>query len=304
MRSTAVVPTFRRPDRLRVAIASVLRQNRPVDELIVVAADPAERDVIAQMLNELGGGDRCRVISGESCLLGGVARNLGWRQASSDVVLFLDDDDYWSEDKVADHMAAHEASAADVVYSGVWYVFGDQRNLLERQARPVEHDMLAGMTIDGFCPPTTSCVSVTRDALSHVGGFDERLPSYQDWELWYRLAQAKRKFTSLPQPLTYFVQHEESRVSLNGEKRLQAAELVLDKHGRTPELNAFFARERRHMVERSLVFAARRGELNSVRSFFEALRKQTFSVFEWRPYWIAVKMTGNLSRALLLRSQR
>jgi glycosyltransferase involved in cell wall biosynthesis len=304
MRSTAVIPTFRRQDRLRDAIASVLRQKRPIDELIVVAADPAEREAIARMVDELGGGDRGRVVSGETCLLGGVARNLGWRQASGDVILFLDDDDYWSEDKVADHMAAHEADSADAVYSGVWYVFGDQQTLLERRARPVEQDMLAGMTIDGFCPPTTSCVSVTREALSAVGGFDEKLPSYQDWELWYRLAQTKRKFVSVPQPLTYFVQHEESRVSLNGEKRLQAAELVLDKHGRTPELNAFFARERRHMVERSLVFAARRGELDSVKSFFEALRKKTFSIFEWRPYWIAVKMTGNLSRALLLRSQR
>ncbi len=51
--------------------------------------------------------------------------------------------------------------------------------------------MVRALTLDGLCPPTTEAASPSGvPALEAVGGFDETLPSYQDWELWYRLALA------------------------------------------------------------------------------------------------------------------
>ncbi len=283
-------------------MASVASQARPPEELIVVAADPDEREAVRALLDGIDFAGRAEVVASDRCLLGGGARNLGWRSATGDVVLFLDDDDYWAADKVGDHVAAHDSGQSDVVYSGVWYVFPGARDARPYNATPVAADMVRGLTLDGLCPPTTSCVSIRRAALEAVGGFDETLPSYQDWELWYRLALAGSKFASLPQPLTYFVQHEGGRVSMNIEGRSRAAGLVLAKHGSSPDLVAFFGKERRQMLERVIVFSAQRGEWTCLDTFRRALSDKIFSPLEWRPYWIAAKVAGNLALASVRRN--
>ena len=187
-------------------------------------------------------------------LIGGEARNLGWQSAQTEIVFFLDDDDYWLEDKVRLHLAAHENSQADVVYSGVVDVSNDGRRHAERPARAVPGDLVRAME-QGFCPPTTSAVSIRRNILLQVQGFDERLQSYQDWDLWYRVALAGCKFAVVHRPLTAFVQHDGERVSVRYEERKQASEYLIKKHTGRPEIARFVKIELKHTCKRSLVAA-------------------------------------------------
>lgn len=51
-------------------------------------------------------------------------------------------------------------------------------------------------------PLNHSAVMLRRDALDRVGGYDERLPSSLDWDLWARIAADGRyRFASLPEVL-------------------------------------------------------------------------------------------------------
>jgi GT2 family glycosyltransferase len=53
---------------------------------------------------------------------------------------------------------------------------------------------------------------VSRVALAAVGGFDETLPSCQDWDLWIRLREYG-EIAVVPDPLMVFEQTQSDRIS-------------------------------------------------------------------------------------------
>jgi glycosyltransferase involved in cell wall biosynthesis len=106
---SVVIPTFRRPDLLQRAVASVARQTHRPIELIVVDDDGDDRtaevvraamptaDCGLQFVGfiQKGGG-------------GAAARNVGLVAARGRYVQFLDDDDELFPDKLASQVAVLE----------------------------------------------------------------------------------------------------------------------------------------------------------------------------------------------------
>ncbi|MET4447038.1 glycosyltransferase involved in cell wall biosynthesis [Bradyrhizobium sp. GM2.2] len=303
LRACVVVPTFRRPLLLKRCLESILTQTAEANEIKIVASDPDEKETIESIVEEVGL-SRAEVVCAGRKLLGGEARNLGWKLCESEIVMFVDDDDYWDQHKIALHLSKHQETTADVVYSGVTYTFHSPQESFIQKAIPAPSDVKSALTGDGFCPPTTSCVSVCRSALEHVSGFDDRLLSYQDWDLWYRLADTC-KFASIAEPLTYFVQHSGERVSMQSDKRSAAATQLLEKHGRSKPMLDFLSREYVRTVERSLVFAARNGDFRCIANYWSEARSGSLSFINWRTYWILLKMVVYLpNRQLLKRAPR
>lgn len=85
---SAVVPTFDRPELLVKAVASILLQTLPADEIIVV--DNGTVPVSVRLLPETVRLLRIAPRAGVSA-----ARNAGAHAARSDYIAFLDDDDRW-----------------------------------------------------------------------------------------------------------------------------------------------------------------------------------------------------------------
>ncbi len=296
-----VIPTFRRPLLLERCLRSVYEQTQQADEVKVVASDPGEREAIERIIERIG--LQADVICGGRVLLGGEARNLGWRSSRSEIIMFVDDDDYWDRQKIAQHVRKHIESSAEVVYSGVTYTFSSTERNFVRLARPVPSDMKAALLWDGFCPPTTSCVSVARSALERVSGFDEGLKSYQDWDLWYRLAETCQ-FAFIRDPLTYFVQHSGERVSMQSGNRIQAAKQLLAKYGSSQELLDFLSRELVRTLERALVFSAKDGDITSFEILWSEMKARNLKALHWRTYWILFKMIFYISNSVLMRPLR
>ncbi len=92
MKTSVLVPTFRRPDDLERCLAALAAQSRPADEVIVVARrdDAPTADVLARWL-ALGtpGGLRVAWV-GEPGQV--AANNCGLREAAGELVLITDDD--------------------------------------------------------------------------------------------------------------------------------------------------------------------------------------------------------------------
>jgi hypothetical protein len=87
---SVIIPTRNRPALLRAALASLLQQSRPVDQIIVVddASDSAEWIPAALAMSpviEVVREERNRGVS--------AARNHGLDRARGDYLMFLDDDD-------------------------------------------------------------------------------------------------------------------------------------------------------------------------------------------------------------------
>ncbi len=122
-------------------------------------------------------------------------RNVGWQAATAPLVLFLDDDIIPTPRLVAEHVAWHDASSVPEVG-----VLGLVRWSPEVRVTPFMRWLDMGIQFDyariqgadaGWEHLYTCNVSVHRDLLEKIGGFDEeRFPfGYEDLDLGRRLAR-------------------------------------------------------------------------------------------------------------------
>src|SRR5271166_1039470 len=98
---SAVIPTYRRPDLVKRAVQSVLAQTYKSIEVLVVidGVDDGTRAII-DGLNDT----RTRVIETGINRGPAEARNIGVQAATGSYIALLDDDDEWTDDKIACQM--------------------------------------------------------------------------------------------------------------------------------------------------------------------------------------------------------
>lgn len=106
---TAVIPTRGRPELLRGAIASALRQTWTNLEVVVVLDGP---DLDTERRLSLLADPRLRLIVLPEPSGGSAARNAGVDAARGDWIAFLDDDDEWRPDKIERQMRAVQQSSS------------------------------------------------------------------------------------------------------------------------------------------------------------------------------------------------
>lgn len=105
---SAVIPTYNREQTIGRAIVSVLAQEYPASEIIVV--DDGSKDDTQKNVESYGG--KVRYVYQEN---GGVsaARNCGVREAKCEWIAFLDSDDYWVPDHLRRMANAIEATQGE-----------------------------------------------------------------------------------------------------------------------------------------------------------------------------------------------
>jgi len=110
----------------------------------------------------------------------GWARNQGIAQAQTELILFLDADDYLLPSAVASLLAAHDATGRYTY--GDWYEY-DGSDYTQRYSHPY---LQSGWFNGPALHPITVCCPARW--LSAVGGFDEQMPGWEMWDLWCKLA--------------------------------------------------------------------------------------------------------------------
>jgi len=75
---------------------------------------------------------------------------------------------------------------------------------------------------------STQTVLLKRECIENVGGFDEKLKRFQDWELWLRLAN-EHPFILIDKPLVN-VYYSENSISSDSSLILDAYRLIFNKH--------------------------------------------------------------------------
>ncbi len=118
------------------------------------------------------------------------ARNHGIEASQGALITFLDADDLWTPEKLADQVAALAAnSQVSVVYSWTDYIDVDGQPLYPGGRVKHQGDVYAALFQQNFIE-NGSNLMVRRSAIEQVGVFDPDLASVHDWELWLRLAEA------------------------------------------------------------------------------------------------------------------
>jgi glycosyltransferase involved in cell wall biosynthesis len=183
---TAVVPTHRRPELMRAAVQSIIKQDYPGSiEIIVVfdACAPELPDVQPRPDRTLRAivNTRARGLAG--------ARNAGILAASHGFIAFLDDDDVWLPQKLTAQMPLFEGRT-DLRLVGSAMLVDDGRHTHERlvPSNVVTHDDLIRSRLAGL--HSSSFVFRRSALIDEIGLIDEELPrGYgEDYDVLLRTA--------------------------------------------------------------------------------------------------------------------
>jgi glycosyltransferase involved in cell wall biosynthesis len=254
---SVVIPTRNRSALIGTAIASALGQTLSDLEVIVVddASEDGTADVVAAFRDA-----RLRFLRQGVRLGAPAARNAGIRSSSGEFVAFLDDDDEWFPDKLESQLEVFRRGASDlgVVYSSYMVVSRDTGRVVGRKVAEKRGD-LGNAILERNYVGSTSSVVVRRSALERVGPWDERLPSFQDYDLWIRLSRIC-SFDFVDRDLLRYSVHAK-KIWTNLDALDRGIELMVEKHGSSRLL-------RRHLSRKSLgvgVQYCSRGEMSKGR---------------------------------------
>lgn len=186
-----IIPAYNRAHTLSETIDSVLQQTYPHLEVIVV--DDGSKDNTQEVLRSYGA--RVRNIHQENA--GQMAaRNRGIREASGDIITFLDSDDIWLPQCLETHVNTLQRSPAEVPCSLVngWLHFADGRKITSFQNSHLTPFPQVGLCLNVpeilasrfvmFC----QFIAIRREALHEAKGFDEDLKFMEDYALPLRLS--------------------------------------------------------------------------------------------------------------------
>lgn len=181
MKTSCIIPTRDRLEYVQRAIESALRQDRQLDEIIVIDDGSCDgtSDIVARRFPMI------RLVHTPG-LGPGPARNKGVEESTGEILLFLDSDDLWRP--------CHVGSLAGLIEDGNEVAYGVTRTLDQIHDR----EFLipdSGKAIQGYCFSSLakwchmvpSSLAVTRKAFERVGGFPNGTLG-EDWLFLLNLA--------------------------------------------------------------------------------------------------------------------
>lgn len=214
---SVVMPSFNSAETIEASLRSVVAQTYPAIEIIVVD-DGSSDDTVARA--RAVPSDRPILVEAEGRNQGAPrARNRGAELAKGEFLAFLDSDDSWSPEKLAEQVQAMLA-APEVVLCYTRIRHDDHLGREIYTSEYARSGMLGPELLTRNVVGSTSSVMIRRDAFFAVGGFEPAFTACQDWDLWVRLAEAG-PFACCAQPFTQLLHHRGTRISNNGRRRLK-----------------------------------------------------------------------------------
>ncbi len=318
-RISVVIPAYNAAATLPETLRSVLDQT--YSDLEVLVIDDGSTDGTREAA------DACRdprvrvhtfANAGQA-----VSRNRGIALARGEFVAFLDSDDLWTPDKLADQLAALGAHPK----AAVAYSLTDHIDMRGRWLGPCCHHVVNGDAFDEFLKSnflaSGSNPLVRKSALDEVGCFDPALTPAEDWDLYLRLA-VRHPYVCVPKPQILYRLNPLS-ASASVRKMERAILGVLEKgktHGRRVD-PAIVERGMpgiyRYLTLRSLLCPPSRDNLATafhclvrwIRSEHRALggarpplRPQLLKLYLLFKLLLLVTLPRSLARAVLIRIER
>lgn len=187
MQVSVVIPTYNRKYVLEKCLEALFNQNYAKHKYEIILIDDGSTDGTEKMIKLLSSSCQLRYIRNEKRLGQSISRNKGVKIAEGRYIIFVDSDIIVVPEFVQEHLNSHKQQE-DVIVNGELIYISTLHEVGRRKK---------SFRDISFSPFDTANVSVKRECINKVGGFDEGLLPYgwQDIELGYRLKKMglKRK---------------------------------------------------------------------------------------------------------------
>jgi glycosyltransferase involved in cell wall biosynthesis len=179
---SVIIPTYNRGWIVKEAIDSVLDQDFPDYELIVV--DDGSDDNTPAILAAYG---KKFTVLDQSNRGVSAARNRGIAAAAGQLIAFLDSDDQWLPQKLSTQVKFFQDNPDAFINQTQehWIRYGVRVNPKKR------HHKFSGMIFEqslALCLVSPSAVMIKKNLFDVVGVFDESLAACEDYDLWLRIS--------------------------------------------------------------------------------------------------------------------
>jgi glycosyltransferase involved in cell wall biosynthesis len=249
---SVIIPAFNQSRYLLEAVRSVLAQTHGDLEILIV--DDGSTDDTPRVSSHFTDA-RVRYIRQENRGLSS-ARNTGIRYARGEFLTYLDSDDLFLSSKLELLLAVFNANPSLGLVSG-------QAELIDERGRRIGEVFDRGLPADPTelllrNPLHVGSVLIRREWQERVGLFDETLRSYEDWDMWLRLALAGCPMSSIAQPVSLYRFHSAQMTRL-GHQMTTASFAVLDKVYGSADLPPSWQSRRTEAYGRAFLRAAAQG---------------------------------------------
>lgn len=243
-----VIPAYNHADFLAQAINSVLAQDYPATELIVLddGSTDSTRDVLVNYTGRFHWETQQNM--GQAATL-----NKGWKMAKGDILGYLGADDLLRPGCVRAAVEVLEA-CPDVVLTYCDFELIDPHSQFIRTVCAEEFDYRK-MVVDFVCAPGPG-VFFRRAAFECAGGWDPSLRQMPDYEYWLRLGLVGG-FKRIPRTLAAFRVHEGSYTfSATPPERAEEPVRILNKYFGLAGVPVPIRQERDRAISNALLVSA------------------------------------------------
>lgn len=183
-----IMPVRNRENIVERTLDSFLHQNyRPIEIIIVDNfSTDCSLDVCKRWANRHRTEDFSIILLEEKRIGAPYARNTGWKKSSGEWICFFDSDDEMSKEFIKMMVEkGQQNETAEWMLAYTRMILPDQREKIRaHSAHPTPASHLLGAYV------STQSFLVSRTLLEKVGGWNESLTCWQDYELGYRLLAA------------------------------------------------------------------------------------------------------------------
>jgi glycosyltransferase involved in cell wall biosynthesis len=196
MQLSVIIPTYNRKDVLVRCLQALFRQTYPTEKFEIIIVNDGSKDDTKNVVGKLMANAPAEIHYYEQSNRGpAVARNVGVKKASGEIVLFIGDDIIAHENLLQEHInwhirfpEDHTAILGYVTWSPEIKVTPFMR-WLENGGPQFAYNQIKSETVDDYMFFWTCNISLKRKFMLNEGLFDEEFPyaAYEDIELAYRL---------------------------------------------------------------------------------------------------------------------
>jgi len=218
-----VIPTYKETRRLFRAVNSAKSQTYPISTIWVID-DGSEQSVVDEMERHFLGDKQIVFKSVSHTGLPGKLRELAVKESEAEWIAFLDADDYWIDQKIANQLLLAQHQQSDLVHSNAIKVSHSEKNLYfsndQFNSSPTFYDLVSDNKL------INSSVMVRRKKLLEIGTYcsSSNLRAVEDYATWLRLSTRVKISGSYTPLVVYEVSPEGLSAEDSSDRRIIALE--------------------------------------------------------------------------------
>ena len=229
-----IIPTYSRPTTIVRTLKSALAQTYESIEVIVVddnGEGSANQNATQAQLGDFIKNNKIKYLINKQNSGACASRNNGCRKSMGEYLCFLDDDDVM-ESTIIEKLV-HKYNASIYRNLGIVYSWIDVIGL-ENEQLSVHCSNNTGFIYNEIhykydLPGNSGSWLIRRNIFELVGGFDEALPSFQDYDLALRITK-NHPVDYVPEILLHIYEDHSDRISTNYESKIVGDRAFFNKH--------------------------------------------------------------------------